>query len=115
MLDLLDEALAIEYCPVRVVAVDGHCACASMADDMHEWNLYLMSKLRRDACLWVPDTGLRCLRKYAGRCDRRLGGRLRTDLLDEGRRLYHAQLCYKPFGHLLNGVFVLDTDAGPAV
>ncbi len=35
------------------------------------------------------------------------------DLEDEGRRLHHAQLHYKPFKFLLWVVFVLDIDADP--
>ena len=35
------------------------------------------------------------------------------DLRDEGKRLHHAQLYYKPFQCLLQVVFVLDSDAEP--
>ena len=37
-----------------------------------------------------------------------------VDLPDEGTRLYHAQLYYKPFQQRLRGVFVLEADADPA-
>ena len=54
-------------------------------------------------------------RKYAGRFDRaRIGDLPVVELPDEGRRLYHAQLYYKPFKKLLRVVFVLDVDDDPA-
>ena len=82
--------------------------------------LILVSKLRRDTALWVPwtepPTGRPGRpRKYAGRFDRTRSGELPVvELPDEGRRLYHAQLYYKPFGKLLRVVFVLDADEDPA-
>ena len=83
-------------------------------------DLHLVSKLRRDAVLWVlwtgPPTGRPGRpRKYAGRFDRtRLGELPAVELRDEGQRLYHAQLYYKPFKKLLQVVFVLEADADPA-
>ena len=50
-------------------------------------------------------------RKHAGRFDRaRIG-----ELPDEGKRLHHAHLHYKPFRKLLQVVFVLNADEDPAV
>ena len=81
--------------------------------------LHLVSKLRCNAVLWVPYTGLPRKgpgrpRKHAGRFDRaRIPELPAIDLSDEGRRLHHTQLYYKPFQRLLRVVFVLDIDADP--
>ena len=86
----------------------------------HWIGMILVSKLRRDAALWVPwtepPTGRPGRpRKYAGHFDRaRIGDLPVVELPDEGKRLYHAQLYYKPFGKLLRVVFVLDADEDPA-
>ena len=121
MLALLDEALAVAHRPDSDVFVgDGHYACESMVTGLATRDLVLVSKLRRNAALWVPwtepPTGRPgCPRKYAGRFDRRRLGELPlVELPDEGPRLYHAQLYYKPFQKLLRVVFVLDADADPA-
>ncbi|MYC62555.1 MAG: transposase [Caldilineaceae bacterium SB0661_bin_34] len=123
MLALLDEALAVdpEQRPdIRVFVGDSHYACEPMVAGLAARGLVLVSKLRRDAVLWVlwqgPPTGRPGRpRKYAGRFDRtRLGELPAVDLPDEGTRLYHAPLYYKPFQKLLRVVFVLDADADPA-
>jgi hypothetical protein len=78
-----------------------------------------VSKLRCNAVLWMPYTGLPRQspgrpRKYAGRFDRAGIPELpAVDLEDEGKRLHHAQLYYKPFQCLLRVVFVLDMDVDP--
>ena len=67
-------------------------------------DLHLVSKLRRNAVLWVPYTGWPRKgpgrpRTYAGRFDRAgIPDLPAVDLEDEGRRLHHAQLYYKPLG-----------------
>ena len=62
----------------------------------------------------ISSPRIRPPRKYARRFDRRTLGELPTiDLPDEGRRLYHAQLCYKPFQSLHRVVFVLDATSIP--
>ena len=121
MLDLLDAALAVAHRPdIRVFVGDGHYACEPMVAGLEARDLHLVSKLRRDAVLWVlwtgPPTGRPGRpRKYAGRFDRtRLGELPAVELRDEGQRLYHAQLYYKPFKKLLQVVFVLEADADPA-
>ena len=117
MLELLDEALAVDHRPdIGVFVGDGHYGCAPMVEGLQERGLELVSKLRCNAVLWVPwtepPTGRP--RKYAGRFDRADIPALPTvDLEDEGRRLHHAQLYYKPFKRLLRVVFVLDIDADP--
>ena len=73
-----------------------------------------MSKLRCNAVLWVPCTGLprkgpERPRKYAGHFDR-VGI---PDLPKEGRRLHHVQLICKPFQCQLRVVFVLDANTDP--
>ena len=45
---------------------------------------------------------------------RPLGELPAVELPDEGKRLHHAQLYYKPFQQLLRVVFVLEADADPA-
>ena len=120
MLDLLDAARAVAHRPdIRVFVGDGHYGCAPMVKGLRERDLYLVSKLRRNAVLWVPwtepPTGRPGRpRKYAGRFDRATIPDLPAiDLEDEGKRLHHAQLYYKPFKCLLRVVFVLDIDADP--
>nr|ACX49734.1 conserved hypothetical protein [uncultured marine bacterium 1k6] len=121
MLALLDEALAVAHRPdIDVFVGDGHYACEPMVTGLAARDLVLVSKLRRDAALWVPwtepPTGRPGRpRKYAGRFDRsRIGELPLIELPDEGPHLYHAQLYYKPFRKLLRVVFVLDADADPA-
>ena len=121
MLALLDEALAVGHRPdIDVFVGDGHYACEPMVKGLDARGLILVSKLRRDAALWVPWTGPPTgrpgrPRKYAGRFDRtRIGALPAVELPDEGKRLYHAQLHYKPFQRLLRVVFVLDAHADPA-
>ena len=123
MLALLDEALAVDpdrRPDIRVFVGDGHYACEPMVAGLAARGLVLVSKLRRDAALWAlwqgPPTGRPGRpRKYAGRFDRtRIGELPAVDLPDEGRRLYHAPLYYKPFQQLLRVVFVLEADANPA-
>ena len=121
MLTLLDEALAVEHRPdIGVFVSDGHYACEPMVSGLDARGLILISKLRRDAALFVPWPGPPTgrpgrPRKYAGRFDRTgIGKRPAVDLPDEGNRLYHAQLYYKPFKQLLRVVFVLDVDENPA-
>ena len=123
MRELLDEALAVDpdrRPDIRVFVGDGHYACEPMATGLAERDLILVSKLRRNAVLWVPWTGPPTgrpgrPRKYAGRFDRTcLGERPVIELPDEGQRLYHAQLYYKPFQKLLRVVFVLEADEDPA-
>ena len=83
---------------------------------MQERDLELVSKLRCNTVLWVPYTGPPTgrPRKYAGRFDRAAIPDLpAVDLEDEGTRLHHAQLYYKPFKRLLRVVLVLDADADP--
>ena len=118
---LLDGALAVEHRPdIDVFVGDGHYACKPMVKGLDARGLILAGKLRRDAALWVPwtepPTGRPGRpRKYAGRFDRtRIGELPVVEPPDEGKRLYHAQLYYKPFGKLLRVVFVLDADADPA-
>ncbi len=120
MLELLDEALAVDHRPdIGVFVGDGHYGCAPMVEGLQARGLELVSKLRCNAVLWVPYTGLPRKgpgrpRKYAGRFDRAdIPALPAVDLEDEGRRLYHAQLYYKPFKCLLRVVFVLDIDADP--
>ena len=90
-----------------------------MVEGLRERDLHLVSKLRCNAVLWVPWTGPPTgrpgrPRKYAGRFDRaRIPDLPAVDLEDEGKRLHHAQLYYKPFKCLLRVVFVLDIDADP--
>ena len=121
MLHLLDGALAVEHRPdIDVFVGDGHYACEPMVTGLDARDLELVSKLRRDAALFVPwtepPTGRPGRpRKYAGRFDRaRIGALPVVELPDEGKRLYHAQLYYKPFKKLLRVVFVLDADEDPA-
>ena len=123
MLEWLDGALAVDpdrRPDIRVFVGDSHHACEPMVAGLAARGLVLGSKLRRDAALWVlwsgPPTGRPGRpRKYAGRFDRtRLGELPVIELRDEGQRLYHAQLYYKPFQKLLRVVFVLDADADPA-
>lgn len=121
MLALLDEALAVGHRPdIDVFVGDGHYACAPMVAGLDARSLVLVSKLRRDAALFVPWTGPPTgrpgrPRKYAGRFDRtRIGELPVVELPGEGKRLYHAQLHYKPFQKLLRVVFVLEADADPA-
>ena len=121
MLVLLDGALAVEHRPdIDVFVGDGHYACKPMVKGLDERGLVLVSKLRRDAALLVPwtepPTGRPGRpRKYAGRFDRtRIGELPVVELPDEDKRLYHAQLYYKPFKQLLRVVFVLDADEDPA-
>ncbi len=117
MLALLDEALAVAHRPdIDVFVGDSHYACEPMGTGLAARGLHLVSKLRRAAALWVLWTGPQRPgpgrpRKYAGRCDRtRLGELPAVTLRDEGRRLYPAQLYYKPFRKRLRVVFVLDAD-----
>ncbi len=104
---------------IGVFVGDGHYGCAPMVEGLRARDLHLVSKLRGNAVLWVPYTGLPCKgpgrpRKYAGRFDRAgIPDLPAVDLEDEGRRLHHAQLYYKPFQRLLRVVFVLDIDADP--
>ena len=121
MLALLDGALAVAHRPdIDVFVGDGHYACEPMVKGLDARGLELVSKLRRDAALWVPWTGPPTgrpgrPRKYAGRFDRACIGELPVVALpDEGKRLYHTQLYYKPFKQLLRVVFVLDADDDPA-
>ena len=121
MLALLDEALAVAHRPdIDVFVGDGHYACEPMVTGLDARGLILVGKLRRDAALFVPwtepPTGRPGRpRKYAGRFDRtRIGELPVVELPDEGKRLYHAQLYYKPFGKLLRVVFVLGADEDPA-
>ena len=103
MLQLLDEALAVDHRPdIGVFVGDGHYGCAPMVEGLQARSLELVSKLRCNAVLWVPYTGLPRKgpgrpRKGPGRFDRtRIPERPAVDLADEGRRLHHAQLYYKP-------------------
>ena len=121
MLALLDEAPTVEQRPdIDVFVGDGHYACEPMVTGLAARDLVLVSKLRRDAALWIlwsgPPTGRSGhLRQYAGRFDRsRIGELPMIELRDEGKRLYHAQMYYKPFQKLLRVVLVLDEDADPA-
>jgi hypothetical protein len=120
MLELLDQALAVDHRPdIGVFVGDGHYGCAPMVEGLRARDLHLVGKLRRNAVLWVPWTAPPTgrpgrPRKYAGRFDRaRIPELPAVDLEDEGQRLYHAQLYYKPFQLLLRVVFVLDIDADP--
>ena len=120
MLALLDGALAVEHRPdIDVFVGDGHYAC-EMVKGLEARGLILVGKLRRDAALFVPwtepPTGRPGRpRKYAGRFDRtRIGELPAVEPPDEDKRLYHAQLYYKPFKQLLRVVFVLDADEDPA-
>ena len=116
MLQLLDEALAAD---IGIFVGDGHYGCAPMVEGLQERDLHLVSKLRCNAVLWVPwtepPTGRPGRpRKYAGCFDRADIPELPAVALeDEGKRLHHAQLYYKPFKCLLRVVFVLDADADP--
>ena len=59
MLALLDEALAMDpdYLPdIRIFVGDGHYACEPVVMGLSARGLILVSKLRRDAALWVPWT-----------------------------------------------------------
>ena len=121
MLALLDEALAVAHRPdIDVFVGDGHYACEPMVTGLDARGLILVGKLRRDAALFVPwtepPTGRPGRpRKYAGRFDRAgIGDLPVVELPDEDKRLYHAQLYYKPFGKLLRVVFVLGADEDPA-
>ena len=121
MLALLDGALAVEHRPdIDVFVGDGHYACEPMVKGLEARGLILVGKLRRDAALFVPwtepPTGRPGRpRKYAGRFDRtRIGELPAVEPPDEDKRLYHAQLYYKPFKQLLRVVFVLDADEDPA-
>ena len=121
MLALLDGALAVEHRPdIDVFVGDGHYACEPMVKGLEARGLILVGKLRRDAALFVPWTGPPTgrpgrPRKYAGRFDRtRIGELPAVEPPDEDKRLYHAQLYYKPFKQLLRVVFVLDADEDPA-
>ena len=106
MLALRDEALAVAHRPASDIFVgDGHYACEPMVTGLAARDLVLVSKLRRNAALWVPWTG-----PPTGR----IGELPLIELPDEGLRLYHAQLYYKPFQKLLRVVFVLDEDDDPA-
>ena len=113
MLALLDESLAVDHRLDNGIFVgDAHYGCATMVKGLQARGLVLVSKLRRNACLWVLYTGPR---KFAGCFDRTPIDELpATDLPDEGQRLYPAPLCYKPFQCLLQVVFVLDADTDPA-
>ena len=118
---LLDGALAVEHGPdINVFVGDGHYACEPMVKGLDARGLELVSKPRRDAALWgpwtAPPTGRPGRpRKYAGRFDHaRISELPAVELPDEGKRLHHAQLYYKPFKKLLWVVFVLDADADPA-
>ena len=120
MLELIDEALAVDHRPdIGVFVGDGHYGCAPMVEGLQERGLELVSKLRCNAVLWVPWTAPPTgrpgrPRKYAGRFDRAdIPDLPAVALEDEGKRLHHAQLYYKPFKRLLRVVFVLDIDADP--
>ena len=106
MLDLLDGTLAVgRRSDIDIFVGDVHYACEPMVAGLDARDHGLVSKLRRDAALWVPwtepPTGRPGRpRKYAGRFDRaRIG-----ELPDEGKRLYHTQLYDKPFKKLLRVV-----------
>ena len=76
MLELLDEALAVDHRPdIGVFVGDGHYGCAPMVEGLQARGLELVSKLRCNAVLWVPWTAPPTgrpgrPRKYAGRFDR---------------------------------------------
>ena len=106
------------FIPLTYLVLDGHFGNHNALHMARQHALHLISKLRCDAALYLPDTG-----PYAGRGPRRKYGRkVAYDALPvpylkattvEGHiqtRLYQAQLLHKEFAQPLNVVMIAKTN-----
>jgi putative transposase len=104
--------------PLTYVLLDGHFGHHNALHMARQHNLHLISKLRCDAALYFPYTGL-----YAGRGPhRKYGRKVDYDHLPEQylkettveghiqTRLYQAQLLHKEFAQPLNVVIIAKTN-----
>jgi putative transposase len=114
MLDALLKLIA-GFLPLTYLLLDGHFGNHNALQMARQSNLHLISKLRRDAALYLPYTGL-----YAGRGPhRKYGNKLDYHNMPEKylkettvegpihTRVYQAQLLHKEFVQLLNVVIIV--------
>jgi putative transposase len=113
LLQLIATVLSVPY-----LVLDGHFGNHNALHMARQCGLHLISKLRCDAALYLPYTGL-----YAGRGPRRkyghkveydhLPGQYLKETTVEGpieTRLYQMQLLHKEFAHPLNVVILAKTN-----
>jgi DDE superfamily endonuclease len=117
MLDALLKLIA-GFLPLTYLLLDGHFGNHNALHMARQSNLHLISKLRCDAALYLPYTGL-----YAGRGPhRKYGSKLDYHNMPEKylkettvegpirTRVYQAQLLHKEFAQLLNVVIIVKTN-----
>jgi putative transposase len=106
--------LVVRVVPLTYLVLDGHFGHPNALHMARQGNLHLISKLRCDAALYLPYTGL-----YAGRGPHRQYGRkvdydnipgqyLKETTVERHieTRLYQVQLLHKEFAHPLNVVLI---------
>jgi hypothetical protein len=104
--------------PLTSLVLDGHVGNHNALQMMRQRHLHLISKLRFDAALYLPDTG-----PYAWRGPRRTYGSMVDDAniseqylkatIMEGHiqtRFDQAQLLHKEFAHPLNVLIMVKTN-----
>jgi len=113
-LSLLENTLSVTY-----VALDGHFGNNNALQMVRQCNLHLISKLRYDSVLYLPDTGDSNRKKYGERLNYRdLPARFLKAERIEGdihTRTYHLTALHRRFAQSLNVVIItkinIKTDA----